>query len=181
SPLRSGYGSLSDLYAFYQFRPNLERYSRWLLQTQTPLVLLFAAAPYVVSERRISRAGVWLVTLIFPLAVLALYLLYNPFEEWWYLRFLLPGFPPMLAALAAVIIGACREVARRMGVAGSRAPAAIAALALGAIGVGSVLFARGADVLGLAPAEQRYPLVAQYTKQLPARAVFVGVNHTGAL
>ncbi len=40
SPLNSGYGSLDYLYSWNNVWPNVERYSRWLLDAQTPAVVL---------------------------------------------------------------------------------------------------------------------------------------------
>src|SRR5687767_932106 len=45
SPLASGYGDTEVLFSFAHVAPNLSRYPRWLLETQTPLVVLGTIAP----------------------------------------------------------------------------------------------------------------------------------------
>src|SRR5262245_55961514 len=45
SPLESGYGALSALYARTNILPNLDRYPRWLVQTHTPFIVLGLFAP----------------------------------------------------------------------------------------------------------------------------------------
>ncbi len=96
SPLASGYGRASDIYAFANLVPNLARYPRWLLETHTPFVLLGLLAPLVSSGR---RTFAWL-GVAFALSVVACYVFYIPFEHWGYLRFLLPALP-LLILLAA--------------------------------------------------------------------------------
>ena len=75
SPLSSGYGSLSDLYAWSHAWANLSHYPRWLVETQTPVVVLAIAAPFVVSR---STAVMWLSGIV---AIFGLYVFYLPFDE----------------------------------------------------------------------------------------------------
>ena len=56
SPLASGYGAASDLFALANVPVNSGRYLRWLLETQTPFVLL-AAAPFAARIRRPASPG----------------------------------------------------------------------------------------------------------------------------
>ncbi len=75
---------------------NVRQYGTWFVETQTPASLLFVV-PFLViwklpAEQRPKvtflgafAAGVWLC-----------YLFYIPFDAWWYLRFLLSSFPPLL-------------------------------------------------------------------------------------
>ena len=80
SPLRSGYGSLDSLYSLERVWPNLVLYTGWLFETQTPLILLGLAAPLVVARNRAEARLVALSAIVFPLALLALYLPYFVFE-----------------------------------------------------------------------------------------------------
>ncbi len=127
SPLRSGYGSLDVLYSIERVWPNLVIYSRWLLETQTPLILLALAAPFVVARNRAEVRLVTLTAIVFPAVLLALYVPYFVFETWTYLRFLLPAYPPLLAATAAVIATVLR-----------RASVPVPAIAVVALVVGGV-------------------------------------------
>src|SRR6185369_10533285 len=82
--------------------PNLSRYPVWLWQSQSPLVLL-ALVPLFAAGRTGNRPAVWLCAALF-IATLASYLVYSPFEEWWYLRFLLPSIPALLVLVAAGLV-----------------------------------------------------------------------------
>ncbi len=46
-PLSSGYGSFSQLFSLDHLGPNLARYPRWLVETETPFILVALAAPFV--------------------------------------------------------------------------------------------------------------------------------------
>jgi hypothetical protein len=95
SPVSSGYGSVDALFALDRVGPNLRHYLTWFWETQTAVCLLALAAP-VVCRR-------WFVALCAALIVVnvACYLPYVVFDEWWYLRFLLPAVP--LVILFSVI------------------------------------------------------------------------------
>src|SRR6185436_12661311 len=84
SPLASGYGSLSALFAFSHVAPNLGRYLGWLFSTHTAAVALVLLAPWLLPG--------WLSALCLAMffANLALYVPYVVFDDWSYLRFLLP-------------------------------------------------------------------------------------------
>jgi hypothetical protein len=61
SPLASGYGDTGTLFSAAHLAPNAARYSRWLLETHTPFVLLALAAPWVIpragGRRRLALAA----------------------------------------------------------------------------------------------------------------------------
>jgi hypothetical protein len=107
SPLRSGYGDLVDLYSWRYARTNLIHFSSWTAASDSPtvaLAVLFLAAPLTLGARipfsRVLFGG-------FAMAVMLSYAFYRPFEDWVYLRFLLPVWPILTlltaAALAAVL------------------------------------------------------------------------------
>ena len=52
SPVRFGYEPVDVLYQLANAGPNLDRYPRWLVQTQTPFILLALAAPFFAGGRR---------------------------------------------------------------------------------------------------------------------------------
>jgi hypothetical protein len=97
SPLRSGYGSLADLFAWSHVSDNARRYATWMTAAHSwawgLAVVGVAGAPTAVSALFV---GVIIVTV-------ALYLPYTVFNDWWYLRFLLP-------AVACVIVLGCAGV-----------------------------------------------------------------------
>jgi hypothetical protein len=94
SPFRVGYGSASDLFSASHVTTNVMQYGRAALETLTPLPLLALAAPFIVAREQ--RRQVWL-SLGIASVTIGIYLLYRPFDEWWYLRFLLPA---VVAAIA---------------------------------------------------------------------------------
>jgi Dolichyl-phosphate-mannose-protein mannosyltransferase len=100
SPFESGYGSAADLYSLRNFPTNAGRYLTWFVASETPFICVALAAPFLGwrSGQTHWRPG-------FAGSVAAVtwlcYLFYQPFDDWWYLRFLLTSFPCLLA-LAAV-------------------------------------------------------------------------------
>jgi hypothetical protein len=172
SPLRSGYGPIDVIYSIDRIWPNLVIYSQWLFQTQTPFILLGLAAPFVVPNNRTDARLLLLTAVAFPAVLLALYLPYYVFEVWTYLRFLLPAYPPLLAATAAVVVTALRRT-RQQGVAIALTALAIAGLALYGM--------RYSDAFTLEIGERRFTRVVEYVKQLPPNAVFVTLLHSGSI
>jgi hypothetical protein len=172
SPLASGYGTVDTIYAGRYFVTNLVRYPTWLVETQTPFILLAFAAPFLL--RRAGRPVVSrlsLFALIFFAGVLLLYLWYTPYDDREYLRFLLPAYPSMLAAAAAAF-GVLAPKAQR-----PRATAfAAVALILAVWGVWQgrqAFFTRGY--------EARYRAAARMAATLPDNALFLSNLHSGSL
>jgi hypothetical protein len=107
-PLRSGYGDLGVLFTLDHIAPNLARYPVWLIETQTPLIALAILFPWAVRDNDARRAG-WLLA-TFAAATFACYIPYSVFDAWWFLRFVLPAFPPLLVLSSAVIVNAVRRI-----------------------------------------------------------------------
>jgi hypothetical protein len=106
SPLRSGYGDVSVLFAWDHLWPNMSRYARWFGEYQTLVPFLGLAAlllPLPVVWRRAAdrRAAVFLA--IFVVIVWLQYCAYQVFDGWWYLRFLLPCWPFIMIGFAQVV------------------------------------------------------------------------------
>jgi hypothetical protein len=98
SPLASGYGPAGYLYAWSHWQPNLQRYSRWLVDLQSPAILLALVAPFSTRFRhRFAMIG-------FAVAVLGCYLWYLVYDTWPFLRFLLPAIPLLLLLSSAVVV-----------------------------------------------------------------------------
>jgi hypothetical protein len=173
SALRSGYGEMANLYDMHRVLPNLASYGAALIGTQTPLVLLAAGAPFLVSGQR--RREALLITVVFPLLVLALYLPYERFTVWWFLRFLLPAYPALAAGTAAALVLLLSRI--------PRAHVRGAALTLVVIGVAvhGVLRARSEGVFGIRDADRRYQAAVEYARGLPPQSVLVSLLHSGTL
>ena len=109
SAFATGYASFDSLYSWSFFWKNVARYPNWIVQTETALVLLAFIAPFVLKpdpstpdrERHPRTLAVAWLSFI-ALNVLS-YLFYLPWEEWWYVRFLMPAYPPMLALTGAAL------------------------------------------------------------------------------
>jgi low affinity Fe/Cu permease len=97
SPLRSGYGSLATLFAAEHVVPNAIRYATWMWQSHGFVWLLALAAPFLLPG--------WLTALLLSLVIVnaACYLPYAVFNDWWYLRFLLPAIAISLVMAMAVV------------------------------------------------------------------------------
>ena len=169
SPLNSGYGALNQLYSTANIAPNLAHYSRWLVESQTPIILAAVAAPLVLRRRMAALA-----LLVFAVAVVACYLLYIPFDAWWYLRFLLPAYPALLALTAGAIVAAAKRIPQQLRV---------------IVTVG-VLLAVANRAIGYAAAratfdsggEQKYAITGHYVADhLPANAVIICEQHSGSV
>lgn len=175
APWKSGYGDLEGLYAWRFALTNIPRYTRWLVETHTPLILFFIV-PIVVSHRldRDRRdttrflaafgAGVWLC-----------YLFYIPFEEWSYLRFVLSAFPPLLLlAIAGWDLAArrLRPLYRNVVMVG---------VAGGVIGY-QVSLVQDSYLLRYGEGESAYISVARHVAEtLPENAVVLSMMHSGSL
>lgn len=172
SPLSSGYGPIDALYSLDRVWPNLVIYTEWLVTAETPLLLLGLAAPFVVAKQRAERAVMLLMMVAFPAVVLALYLPYFVFAEWWYLRFLLPAFPPLVAGTAAVIMRLLDRAKSKV------VPIAVTTLLIVAVALHGM---DHADAFVLETDHRRFMRVAAYVAELPKDAVFVSLVHSGSI
>jgi hypothetical protein len=173
SPVRSGYGSLGQIYEAARIPLNLERYTTWLVDMQTPLIFVGLFAPFVV-RRAAGRYRIALVTTVYPIVALGLYLPYVAFEHWPFLRFLLPAYPGVLAGAGAVLV----EGARR-----SRHPlVALASVALVAFAaLHGWQAARRENTFAIETFDRRYARAVEFVRRLPQKAVIVSNVHSGTL
>ena len=173
SPLYSAYGALEDIYRLSRVLPNTKTYTGWLLDTETPLLLLAFAAPWVLGRAGLPRWRVWLVIVVFPIVTLLLYVPYREWYEWAYLRFLLPAFPPLLSGIAAMLVRLLPEGPRRP------LAAACVTVIVTAFVYHGVRYDDGWR--RLANMERRYVRALDYVARLPQQAVFVSLTHSGTL
>ena len=99
----SGYGEATRLFTVSNVGPNVTNFADAMFQTQNIVPALALAAPILFKDeqRRLS-----IVLLAAALAVIAIYLLYQPYPEWWYLRFLIPALVLLLILASAVAVEA---------------------------------------------------------------------------
>jgi hypothetical protein len=184
APWRSGYGRTGTLFDLAHVPTNLARYSAWLLQTQTPWVLVGLLAPLALPARatwwpareRGAQPRLLATACVLTIAVcLLLYLPYVPFDNWSYLRFLLVAIVLLILTSAAVTARALSHLPRVVGVAAGLA----LLVALGSYGLKA---ARQQDVLGIRQSEARFVESATWARDhLPENAVVVTVFHSGAV
>ena len=181
SSLQSGYGDPSLLFSTAHVVPNVARYSRWLVDTHTTWVLLALIAPFVLARtRRPDRPGappraLAVASLSMVGALLLVYLPYVVFEDWWYLRFLLPGVVLLVVLASAVTV---RGIARLPSVAAWPAGVAIAAL----LGLGFLQTARDRHAFDLRASEARFVDAAAWVHDhLPPEAVVLTIWHSGSV
>jgi 4-amino-4-deoxy-L-arabinose transferase-like glycosyltransferase len=180
SPLMSGYGALSSIYEWRNMIPNLARYPAWVAGSQTPLVLLAFAAPFLVTRLpRAARLGadapvVTVGWLCYMLMVLALYLLYEAFNAWWFVRFMLPAFPPLLVLTAVSIVAMSSRLPALFRI---LVPSALVA-AMACYGLD---YARDHDAFR-ARTERKYAAAADYiARRLPQQAAVLSMLHSGSV
>jgi len=185
SSLRSGYGPLDALYALANAGPNLDRYPRWLMETQTPFICLALAALLFTrahtdrqKARGLAAEHVGLL-LSFAAVVFLSYLFYRPFgrEEWTYLRFLLPAYPPLLVLAVAVTVEAWAAISRN-----SARTAAGVLIVCGTVAGWQARASVQRGALSARLIEQRYVDVGRYIEiALPSNSVFIAKLHAGSI
>jgi hypothetical protein len=165
-PLQSGYGAAGELFSPDHVLPNLRNYTSALFETQLGFPMLGVLAIFAVPRDR--RHVVWLA-LAFTASVVAIYLFYRPYPEWWYLRFLLPVLPVMtVLATAALALWARRQVLVW----------AVVVLVAGVASSGDAM----AQALDLHRLERRFRTVGQVVRdRLPSNGVFVTVWNSGSV
>jgi len=174
APLATGYGSTDALFSAAHVSANLLRYPRWLLETHTPFVLLAPAAPWTLRRDR-ERASLAALSLAAAALLGATYLAYTVFDDWWYIRFLLPAIPTLLVLSVTVLRDAARRLARP--VATASAVAVTMAMAIYYLHV-----AQARDALELQRLESRFALTGELARrELPADAVVLAVQQSGSI
>jgi hypothetical protein len=176
SPLASGY-DLTDGFMLSYILPNIRRYGGWLISAETPFALAGLAALIVPAPRiwrtRESREALPLLAGVAAIVWIA-YLLYVPWDAWWYLRYLLPAWPMMALGTASLAASAYRSPSTgiRAGVVGL----------LVAIGAYTAWQAVRRDTFAVARGESKYIEVARTVESLTRPDdVIVAAQHSGSI
>ncbi len=178
----TGYGDVSSAFAWANAPRSLRNYLEWL-----PVLLpILPALPFAwrapeTPSRPALMAAVW------ALCCVGFYTFYyHTFETWWYLRFILPVFP---ALIALALVGLRRLVRKIAGppAAGTPwwRPAGAAALTL-VIAVTSVRIqvrtTQDQGALETGASERIYPAACAWMRQqVPGDALLIGMQMSGAL
>jgi hypothetical protein len=175
SPLTSGYGTLDALYSIDRVGPNIARYGSYFVLTQTPIAFLWLAAPFVRRIDGREHVKCVLVTGVYPLAVLAMYVAYLRPDAWLYLRFLLPALPAVCAGLAIVFTTFVDRVR-------PRAAALVAVVAVTAsMAVQQWVFVAKDGLFEEARSERRFARAVEFANTLPPNAILVSEAYSGTL
>jgi hypothetical protein len=175
SPLLSGYGDPHQLYSVRNVWPNLQHYVSWLVQSQSAWIAV-AGVSVVALARRSPMRGPIALAWAFTIVTLLLYLPYERYELWWYVRFLLPGTGALFALVAVGLVTLARDVPRPWG--SAAACAVFVLIVWHAAG-----FARAQRIWGpFQESEHKYADVGAFIAQrLPSNAVFFAMQHSGSI
>jgi hypothetical protein len=169
SPLASGYGSLALLFSIEHVGPNLSRYLGWLWTTHTPFIALAALAPWL-----LPGSLTWLYVGLL-LVNLGLYVPYVVFDDWSFLRFLLPTIPLVLILAIAVV----DALARRARVPHARLVSVAAAMLLSFF---LVREARDRNAFRLQSMESRFARAGTFVAaRLPENALVITSWESGSV
>lgn len=167
--LSTGYAPVTELFSVSHVSMNLSNYGRALFETQHVVPVLAIAAPFLL---RGADRLVTIVLLAFAAGVTAVYALYEPFPEWWYLRFLIPA---LVIALVLASVVAVRVLSRA-------SMSGLIPLAAVFVGWWCVRQAGERQVLLLQQLEGRYRVVAHAVQdRLPENAVLITEWQSGSI
>ena len=173
SPLVSGYGDLGNLFAVRHLATNATRYASWWSHAHGPLgwlfVLSFVGVGASGNQRRVR------VLILFALAVVGLYAFYLPYDEWFFLRFMLPAVPVAMLLSAA----AAERVSRRFGsLAVTWALVAVTVFAI----VRGIHVSRWEGVFSGGDVHQGFADAGRYIDSAaPRRSVVLAMQHSGSV
>jgi hypothetical protein len=174
SPFTSGYGDNAALFALAHVPINLKRYPQWILESQGPFVFLFLLAP-VFLLRRDSRTHLRAAFLVFIALLFICYLLYLPFDAWWWTRFLLPAYPLVFILAAEVVWLGAEWFGKR-----TRTAAALL-FALVMVYYGGT-HSYHWKVYRVGHGEQKYAEVGRHVdRTLPTNAIVIAMQHSGTV
>jgi MFS family permease len=116
-PLEPGYKGAAEFWRWGHVGPNLQRYPGWLFQIHSRAALLgLAAVPLAFVDRLVAGRRRAIVFAISGLAIVvvnfASILPYLNFEQWTYLRFVLPAMAALFVLLGALIVWLARLLRR---------------------------------------------------------------------
>lgn len=180
SPFQSGYGlyGLGYLFAWSHLAARLPRYALWTAQVLTPFVCLGWVAS--LFDRRIPGRDRALLFTWFGSLFLA-YSAYQPADDWWYTRFLLPGLPALPLGFLLVVRDLRRAVASRS-VAWGRAVGLAAVLAVALLARSGFRSTASLGVLELHRLQRAFPDgCRRAAEEFPAGTLVLSGEMSGAL
>jgi hypothetical protein len=184
-PRASGHGTFAQMFSLTNVLPNIRAYAMRVLTGETPALALIGAsivASSVAGLKNKTRPtaaippiapSVCLAVLI-AMPVLGCYLAYGVFNDWAYLRFLLPIWPAAFAAAGAVIGNASLRLSPAI-----RTQVLLVVLTL--VSARNVMTAAHEGSFTLWEDASRYGTAGRYLDAaLPPNAVIVASQHSGS-
>lgn len=172
-PFRSGYGETGELFALLHVAPNAASYAARLTALYTPAIWVGVGAPLILWGRAPKRFILAIVCMVAGTWVA--YLVYLPFEAWFFTRFLLPAIPLMLLFLAIVVVSLIERLPPW-----TRTPAAIALVLMMSLVLLGESRRRGVFTSGAI--EQKYPNAAAFVRdKLPRSSYVLARQHSGSI
>ena len=177
SPFTSGYGPLDSLFEWSNFWTNLPRYFSWFTETQTAWPLLGAVALLVPARRLWPSVADRRLVVLLGVSVIALwfhYFVYLAFEDWLFLRFVLPSWPLLMLGFAALICGLVHWTGRWAPILGAGATILLCAH--------TVEIARAKGAFGTWIRDRESVAISRtIAAELPPQSVFFTMQHSGSL
>ncbi len=156
-------------------------YVSWISALLTPLALLLWLAVAAVRKAPV-RDRILLIVWFLPLFLF--YCFYRPDGAWWYLRFLLPGFPALILAgllTARNVLNDWRERFGRLSSAGRRVTA-VALVCLAVVLANELRMIARLGVFGIDEAEIVYRQSCDWANERwPEKSVVLATQTSGAL
>jgi hypothetical protein len=175
----TGYGDTSVLFGLENVGLSLSSYVQWLPALVTPIGVLALGLP--VLFRRAPRLITMLLLWIGVFVVFYMFY-YHTHETWWYLRFLLPAFPPLIVGSLLVGRALLEQWQNRRGAHPFLRTAPAALLLAAFILWHNVRWVDWWNVLAVGGGARAYRDVAEWTTaQLPADAAIMAMEVSGAL
>lgn len=173
-PLQSGYRQIGllDAVALVNFSPRLRHYGGWLFRSLTPLIPLGWLG--LALDREVRWRDRDLLLSWFG-AFFLFYCLYEPYDSFWFVRFLLPAAPALF--LGALL--AAQDLSSKL----PRLPRfVIAALLFGAVLFAEIRTLRSVGILHIAESESTYPQICAWAaRTVPPGGVVLSMAASGAL
>jgi 4-amino-4-deoxy-L-arabinose transferase-like glycosyltransferase len=178
SPLMSGYGDLDQYYSRSNIPVNARLYPRWILQTETALILLAFVAPLVARQRlRSGETGrsvgwMWIALVLATIGSLLPYLI---FDHWFYLRLVLSVFPVLLVLMVFVFTKAASPLA-------SALQTLVMVVIVGALTWRGAEMAYRNGAFVFREGERKSQAMGEYVaRALPANAALISMQHSGTM
>jgi len=177
SPFTSGYGKLSELFAWSRVGTNLKLYLLWFAQAHTPIALCGFVALLVPLRRlwpTVRDRSLFIVIAAFVVAVWGIYCAWLVFDAWWFARFLLSSWPFIMLGVGAVALAAYR--------AGDRYVRALVIAAVVALGMFQFDFALKQGTFEARDGRRRFVAASRLVARVtPENSAIISLDYSGSI